>query len=213
MTCGVIDDTASFVGAGRADARAPAKTGRAGALPPGTLSAMEVAFFPGDRGGSVAVIARDDGVQLRLRSYDRKSTVPHDLVHFVAERAFGLRQGVWGSIADGVMFDSMDVISGRLRHDSRQRSQSLLKANKSELGLAELLTDVVYRGLGHDESTLARDLDRTWGAIREGRCPYTSAQASTAVTELATFADQWRATTAHQGLTVTWPSRQQTRKR
>jgi hypothetical protein len=189
------------------------KSGRVGALPPGTLSAVQVTFFPGERGGSVAVIARADGVRLRLRSYDRKAAVPHDLVHFVAERAFGLRQGVWGSIADGVMFGSMDVVSGRLRHDSRQRSQSVLRANKRELGLAELLSDVVYRGLHQDEATLARELDRTWGVLREGPCPYTPAQARAAVTELAALAEQWTVTTADQGLTVTWPSRRQARRR
>lgn len=133
-------------------------------------------------------------------------------VHFVAERAFGLRRGVWGSIADGVMFDSMEVLSGRLRHDSRQRSTALLKSNQRELGLAEVLTAVVHRGLHHDEATLARALDQTWGALREGPCPYTATQACAAVAELTVLADRWKTVTGEHGLTLIWPSPRQARR-
>ncbi|MHC8506833.1 hypothetical protein HF519_23345 [Pseudonocardia bannensis] len=168
---------------------------------------MKVTFFPRETGGSVAVIDRDDGVRLRLWSYDRKSTVPHDLAHLVTERAFGLRHGLWGSIADGAMFDSMDVVSGRLRHDSHRRSASLRKANRRELGLSELLTGVVHQGLRQNEATLARALNQTWGALREGPCPYTSTQAHAAVAELAALADRWTATSPVQGLTLSWTHR------
>lgn len=174
----------------------------------GTLNAMEVTFVPADRGGSVAVIVRDDGVRLRMWSYDRTFAVPHDLVHFVTERTFGLRSGVWGSIADGAIFDSMEVVAGRLRHDSRQRSRSLLTANQRELGLAELLTGVVHQSLRHNNAaTLAREITKAWGTRRESPCPYTPTQARAAVAELAALADQWRVTTVDRGLTLSWPSR------
>jgi len=174
---------------------------------------VEVTFLPTERRSSAALIARDDGVRLRLRSYDRKFAVPHDLAHFVAEQTFGLEHGVWGSIAAGAMFDSMTVISGRLRHDSRQRSTTLLKANQRELVLAEVLAGVVHQGLHHSNAALARELNEAWGTLREGPCPFTPSQAHNGVAELAALAEQWTATTPEHGLNLTWPSRRPTGKR
>lgn len=164
-------------------------------------------FLPAERGSSAALIARDDGVRLRLRSYDRTFAVPHDLAHFVAERTFGLQQGVWGSIAAGAMFESMTVVSGRLRHDSRRRSTALLRANQRELVLAEVLAGVLHQGLHHSNAALAYGLNQAWGALREGPCPYTPTEAHNGVAELAALAEQWTATTSEHGLHLTWPSR------
>lgn len=44
-------------------------------------------------------VHRDDGVVLLLPGYDRKWRVPHDLAHLTTERALGLTDGVFGSLA------------------------------------------------------------------------------------------------------------------
>lgn len=62
---------------------------------------MNIEFAKRRGGGSIALIDRPDGVRLRLSSYDRKSAVPHDVAHRVAERAFRLGGDLWGSIAVG----------------------------------------------------------------------------------------------------------------
>ena len=78
---------------------------------------VHVEFARRKGGGSLATIDRPDGVRLLLTSYDRANTVPHDLAHFVAERDLGLRRGLWGSIASGALFDSLQLISGKRRHN------------------------------------------------------------------------------------------------
>src|SRR4051812_23681960 len=80
-------------------------------------SSMEIEIRRGERGDSVSTVRRTDGVTLRMRSYDRTHAVPHDLAHLALERRFGLRGGVWGSLSAGVVFDSVQVVAGRLRHD------------------------------------------------------------------------------------------------
>lgn len=112
---------------------------------------MDVRFSRSPHGGSVALIDRSDGLTLRMWSYDRKHSVPHDLAHFVAERAFVLPQGVWGSIAAGAVFRSMEVVSGRCRHDSHARSAAVIAENAGHIGLAEIVAGVVHRGLTSTE--------------------------------------------------------------
>lgn len=70
-----------------------------------------------------------DGVVVWLPSYSRKWRVPHDVAHAVTERELGLAQGVFGSIASVAVFDNMQVVSGRPRHDARAVSARILRSN------------------------------------------------------------------------------------
>lgn len=155
------------------------------------LVSVDVRFGRCDEGGSFAVIDRPDGVRLRLWSYDRKFAVPHDIAHFVAERVFGLDGGVWGSIAAGAVLESMEVLSGRLRHDRRARSEAVLRRNRDQIGLAEVLADVVHRGLDQDERMIGRNLREAWGVFRADPCPFPASQAVEAVAELRGIGEKW----------------------
>lgn len=174
---------------------------------------MDVRFGKRPGGGSVALIDRPDGVQLRLRSYDRKHAVPHDLAHFVAERAFRLHGGLWGSIAAGAMLDSLDVVSGRLRHDRRARSEQVLRANAAEFGMAEVLAGVVHLGVDQDDRTVARELAAAWGVFHAGPCPVPASRAVDAVAELRALGRQFVALHPDATLPLTWPDRRPRRSR
>ncbi len=168
---------------------------------------MDVQFSKRPDGGSSALIDRPDGVQLRLSSYDRKYAEPHDLAHFVAERAFRIHGGLWGSIAAGAMLDSLEVVSGRLRHDRKARSEKVLRANAKEFGMAEVLAGVVHLGVDQDDRTIGRVLHDTWGAFRSEPCPIPAERAVAAVAELRALGTRF-ATMAPDGtLPLTWPVR------
>lgn len=168
---------------------------------------MDVRFSKRPGGGSVALIDRPDGVRLRLSSYDRKYVVPHDLAHFVAERAFRIHGGLWGSIAAGALLDSMELVSGRLRHDRKARSETVLRANAKEFGMAEVLAGVVHLGVDQDDRTIGRALRDAWGAFRAEPCPVPAERAVAAVAELRTLGARFAALGPAATLPLTWTDR------
>ena len=47
-------------------------------------------------------VVRDDGTEDAFRFHAYGGGLPHELVHFAVEVAFGLHRGVWGCVADGL---------------------------------------------------------------------------------------------------------------
>lgn len=166
---------------------------------------MRVTFTRLPGGGSTAEFQRPDGVTVRLQSYDRKHRIPHDLAHLVAERAFRVDRGVWGSLAAGVLFASAEVVAGRRRHDDKARSAALLKANRDEIGVTELLAYVVQQGVDQDRATAGRALTEAWGSLRPGPPPYPADVLPRAVDELRALGDRWQRLPAGGTLEVDWP--------
>src|SRR5213594_5242203 len=74
---------------------------------------MEIVMTRSAERTSMTHVRRDDGVTLELASHAPLHRLPHDLAHFVVERALGLTSGFWGSIADGAVFGGMKVIPRR----------------------------------------------------------------------------------------------------
>lgn len=63
--------------------------------------------------GRYAVHAhRPDGAVVAMPSSDRKFRVPHDLAHFVVESELKLRDGVFGSVMSGGLFQKMRIVAG-----------------------------------------------------------------------------------------------------
>jgi hypothetical protein len=165
---------------------------------------VHVAFSKRPDGGSLALIDRDDGVQLRLRSYERTGDVPHDAVHLVGERALGITGGLWGSIAAGALFASIEVVGGRQRHDRRQRSHAVRRANAAWLRLAETVVGVLQQSVDRDGAATAAALDAAWGITETGPSPFTVARATTAVAELRALRDRWRRLGPEETIPYTW---------
>ncbi|WP_433800777.1 hypothetical protein [Actinomycetospora sp. CA-084318] len=167
---------------------------------------MEVEFRRRADDGSVAEIVRADGVHLRMRSYDVTNEVPHDAVHLIGERALGITDGLWGSIAAGALFASVEVVAGRQRHDRRRRSDEVRRRHDAWLRQAEVVVGTLQNCLDRDGAATHRELDRAWGITHTGRSPFTVEQAERAVRELRRLrTDWWALGVDAPGLRFTWP--------
>ncbi|GAA5191686.1 hypothetical protein GCM10023322_49650 [Rugosimonospora acidiphila] len=168
---------------------------------------MQVHFHRTDGSGGYAVLMRrDDGLTVRLPGLDQTWRVPHDLVHFVAEREFRLGHGVFGSIAAGAMFANMAVVSGRPRYDAKVRSRAVIKAYAAELSLAEVLSGVVHDGVEHEvkAAIVYRQVLEAWGSLRSAPCPYQAATLRRCLVLLDALDDKWRAVAVGDRLALRW---------
>ena len=79
-----------------------------------------------DHERAYALVERDDGAVYRLYGGPAGRPLPHDIRHLVVERELHIPDGIWGGIAAGLVFDSMQHISGRRPPHPRRRSAKLL---------------------------------------------------------------------------------------
>jgi hypothetical protein len=106
---------------------------------------MRITFrrFP-DHGRAYSVIERDDGVVYQMTEFTRPGTeLPHDLRHLVVERELGIADGIWGGIAAGMVYTSMEHVRGRRPPHSADRSDELKRAQRQRLMRAELFANLV----------------------------------------------------------------------
>jgi hypothetical protein len=90
-----------------------------------------------------AVVERDDGAVYRLYGGQVGPRLPHDIMHFVVERELRIRDGIWGGIASGIVFDSMQHVSGRRPPHARDRSRELLASFRRPGLRAEAMANFV----------------------------------------------------------------------
>jgi len=96
-----------------------------------------------DHKRAYALVERDDGTVYRLYGGQAGPQLPHDVRHFVVERELQITDGIWGGIAAGVVFDSMEHVGGRRSPHARERSTELL-VNFHQPGMrAEALANLV----------------------------------------------------------------------
>ncbi len=103
------------------------------------------------------LIARDDGVRFYIKGVGHNFAIPHDIAHFVVEKALQLTHGFWGSVADGAVFSTMIHAGGRRKPKAAERSKELLKANARHLNEAEVLVRIFNDTIeqGHQEGSPA----------------------------------------------------------
>src|SRR3954454_22366038 len=126
-----------------------------------------------DRRPVETLIERDDGVVFRMRGAGGGAQLAHDLVHALVERELGVPDGIWGCVADGVVWGSMRHVSGRRAPHGAERSDRLTKEREPRIMAAEHLAEVVAR-LARGQEVLpaqlaGRDravLDRAAAALR-----------------------------------------------
>jgi len=103
-----------------------------------------------DHERAYALVERDDGTVYRLYGGPAGPRLPPDVRHFLVERELRIGDGLWGGIAAGIIFDTMQHVSGR-----RPRFKEL-PASSGQRGLrAEALADLVecVAGLDHPSDT------------------------------------------------------------
>ena len=178
------------------------------------VSVVKVEFHRGVDGQYAVHIHRPDGVVVLLPGAGGRWPVPHDLAHVATERALGMAGGVFGSAASGAMSDHMVVVSGRLRHDPKRRSQDVLRANTKArtITVAEVMSSLVHGAVQHGRTGGMLGRARAvWGTVREDPFPFTPAQFQAAVVDLRELSERWARTAAGGVLDVEWPDELVTR--
>jgi hypothetical protein len=140
-----------------------------------------------DRRPVETLVERDDGVVFTMRGAGGGDDLPHDLVHAVVEQQLGVGNGIWGCVADGVVWRSMTHVSGRQPPHAADRSQQLKRERSGSVQRAEALADLVRR-LASGEQVLPaqvpaiglplqalgaaaaelRDVQRRWAGLTAG---------------------------------------------
>jgi hypothetical protein len=98
-----------------------------------------------DRRPVETLVERDDGVVFAMRGAGGGSDLPHDLVHAVVETELRIVDGIWGCVADGVVWGSMRHVSGRRPPRGQQRSEQLKRDRAAAVQRAEAVADLVGR--------------------------------------------------------------------
>lgn len=165
---------------------------------------MEIVFVRSEHRRVPSVVTRGDGVRLSVPVFGPLEPMPHDLVHFAVERELGLREGFWGSVAAGAIFDGMHVLGGRQRPHAHERSRAVLKANQRGVPFAELLVELAVRVLkGERLENAPLPLDFPLAHTRADRDALIQ-RMRPAVEEMH---DRWRGVPLGATLTVQWPER------
>ncbi|MFG2001216.1 hypothetical protein ACGFNU_18925 [Spirillospora sp. NPDC048911] len=167
---------------------------------------MEVIFHRQAAAVYFSTAARDDGVTVRVPGYDRKSPVPHDLAHFVAEREFGLNRGFWGSVAAGAMFTNMTVLEGRRRPHADERSKRIMKANEQWVWASEAVAGAIHDAVEHDHTPgqALEALRKMHGAMSREPLRIALDDVEQAIAALRAAADRWTRTPVGEGMALQW---------
>ena len=169
---------------------------------------MDITFAKSAQRDYEVLVRRDDGVLIKVQSFDRPLRMPHDIAHFVVENELRLEHGLWGLIADGVIFPNMRVASGRLRPHTAARSRSAVKEARQWPIEAEVLVYVMLKIAEEraDEtwSTTKARLNEVWKPRRSQRGPITHDEVQRVCRELRSIEQEWQALPIGQSMTVTW---------
>src|SRR5688500_13867596 len=136
-----------------------------------------------DRRPVETVVERDDGVVFAMRGAGGGADLPHDLVHALVETALAIPDGIWGCVADGVVWHSMRHVSGRQPPHAAERSGRLKKERAARIQAAEHVADLVGR-IRRGEPVLAGEIDRAGHPAEALR---------SAAADLTTAASRWAA--------------------
>jgi hypothetical protein len=80
-----------------------------------------------------------------MRGAGGGADLPHDLVHAVVETQLQVPDGIWGCVADGVVWRSMRHLSGRRPPHAAERSTRLKRERAAAVQRAEAVPDLVSR--------------------------------------------------------------------
>jgi hypothetical protein len=149
-----------------------------------------------DRRPVETLVERDDGVVFAMRGAGGGADLPHDLVHAVVETALPLADGIWGCVADGVVWGSMRHVSGRRPPHSADRSEQLKRRRHDAVQRAENVADLVGR--------LARGDEVPPAALTAAGVP--RARIEAAVVAVRDAADRWAALPVGEQWVLEWPA-------
>ena len=161
-----------------------------------------------DHERAYALVERDDGALYRLYGGKAGPRLPHDIMHFVVERELHIRDGIWGGIASGLIFDSMQHVSGRRPPHARERSKELLTTFHSRGLRAEVLANFVQcvAALDHPSDiqilTLAAD---QLSVLPDADAEVEPAEIAAAAQALQVEAARWARLRVGEEISYEWP--------
>ncbi|PZA21844.1 hypothetical protein DMO24_08080 [Modestobacter versicolor] len=147
-------------------------------------------------------VERDDGVVFEMRGAGGGADLPHDLVHALVEQQLRVPDGIWGCVADGVVWQSMRHVSGRQPPHAAERSARLKRERAAEIQQAEGLADLVRR--------LSVGAEVLPGEV--AGAGHSSEQLRAAAAELARAGRRWAALDPGETWVVEWASRRGSRR-
>jgi hypothetical protein len=159
-----------------------------------------------DHQRAYALVERDDGVVYRLDGGMAGPRLPHDILHLVVERELRIKDGIWGGIAAGVVFDSMHHVSGRRPPHAAERSAQLRHGFRRQGLRAELLADLVSSAAALDQ--LNPDTIRRLADVKLSVLPETDvdpAVIAAAAQALQVEAARWARLRVSEELCYEWP--------
>ncbi|CAB4933706.1 unannotated protein [freshwater metagenome] len=158
-----------------------------------------------------SVLHRADGVGVLLDggSWNRiggsPGRVPHDVAHFVVERALGLERGLWGVLAAGGIVQNATFAGGRRPPHALRRATALTEAAGEDLRRAEVLVRAVADLTLAPGPPTARALADAAGE-RWSLPSATTEAVVEACADLRRHARAWESLDPGQPLVLTWPA-------
>jgi hypothetical protein len=156
-----------------------------------------------DRRAVETLVERDDGVVFAMRGAGGGAELPHDLVHALVETELGISDGIWGCVADGLVWGSMRHVSGRRPPHPADRTARLVRERSSAIGRAEAVADLVHR-LAEGAEVLPQQL---------ADCGVPRDRLDAAAQALRDVAARWSALEPGQVWVVEWPRPPASRRR
>jgi hypothetical protein len=161
-----------------------------------------------DHERAYALVERDDGAVYRLYGGPAGPRLPHDIMHFVVERELHIGDGIWGGIAAGIIFDTMQHVSGRRPAHARERCTERL-ASFGQRGLrAEALASFVecVAGLDHPSDTQIMTLAATkLTVLPDAGADVEPTAVAAAAQALQVEAARWARLRVGEELSYDWP--------
>jgi hypothetical protein len=161
-----------------------------------------------DHERAYALVERDDGAVYRLYGGQAGPRLPHDIMHFVVERELRIPDGIWGGIASGIIFDTMQHVSGRRPPHARERSRELLTSFHQRGLRAEVLANFVesVAGLDHPSDVQILTLAATrLSVLPDADADVDPAEVVAAARALQVEAARWARLRIGEELSYEWP--------
>jgi len=164
---------------------------------------MKVTFVRHPDAPDRIYVVRDDGSETSWSFPSYGDGLPHDLVHLLLERRFGLRHGFWGRVAEGIDPSRINAMANKTGGKDKYAG---FGEDLRELYLAEALAGAPW-GMAElpDAELLGMILANVAGAGVAAPGELTLAAIAELRDELAEIRRQWQAEAPKGALRLTFP--------
>lgn len=167
---------------------------------------MDMLFRQSGHRREPTLVTRRDGVRLHVPVFGKLDPLPHDLVHYVVECELNLRNGFWGSVAEGAIFEGMTVLDGRQPPHARERSRALMKAHHYAILFSEIMVEMAVRAL-KGEPLGRRPLPIESPLVPTRTVADRDALVARILPAMQAMWTRWQAVPLGESLLVVWPDR------